>query len=339
MKRVLVARQDNNGDVLLTGPAVRAIATSARVTFLCGPRGAAAAELLPGVAEVIVREAEWIDAEPQAVDAAGTMAFVEAVRARRFDEAIVFTSFHQSPLPLALLLRLAGVPRIGAISEDYPGSLLDVRHKVCDDIHEVERALSLARAMGYELPSGDDARMRMHAVPERVALPFNDYIVVHPGATVPARAWFPERNAALVERLCANGYNVVVTGAASERALTASVAGTHANALDLAGRTSFAQFAAIVRDARVVVSGNTAAAHVASANGTPVVSIFPPTIPARRFSPWMVPFMLLGDQQIACAGCRARSCPVEGQPCLDIVSVDDAVRAVEALAFARAEVA
>ena len=48
-RRVLIARQDNLGDVLLAGPAVRAVAASgAHVTMLCGPRGAAAAELLPG---------------------------------------------------------------------------------------------------------------------------------------------------------------------------------------------------------------------------------------------------------------------------------------------------
>src|SRR5204862_226139 len=74
----------------------------------------------------------------------------------RADAAVVLTSFHQSPLPLALLLRMAGVRRIGAISADYPGSLLDVRHQVDDDRHEVERSLSLAAAMGFRLPPGDE---------------------------------------------------------------------------------------------------------------------------------------------------------------------------------------
>jgi ADP-heptose:LPS heptosyltransferase len=234
---------------------------------------------------------------------------------------------------------MAGVPRIGAISIDYPGSLLDVRHHVGDDIHEVERALSLAAAMGYELPRGDDARMQLAKVPRRSGVRFADYVVVHPGATVPARAWFPERNAQLVERLCAGGYNVVVTGSRSEMALTRAVAGAHATALDVGGRTTFERFAAIVRDASVVVSGNTAAAHVASAVGTAVVSIFPPTIPALRFRPWMVPYRLLGDQHIACAGCRARACPIPGQPCLDVVGVDDVVRAIGELLPVPAEVA
>ena len=92
------------------------------------------------------------------------------------------------------------VARIGAISVDYPGSLLDVRHAVREDIHEVERALSLAGAMGYALPSSDDARLLLHDLPRGTAYAFADYVVVHPGATVPARAWFPERNAHSWER-------------------------------------------------------------------------------------------------------------------------------------------
>ena len=62
---VLAVRLDNEGDVLLTGPAIRAIAARARfVTLLCGPRGRAAAELLPGVDSILEVRAPWIDPEP-----------------------------------------------------------------------------------------------------------------------------------------------------------------------------------------------------------------------------------------------------------------------------------
>jgi len=329
MKRVLAVRQDNNGDVMLIGPALRAVATQASVSLLCGPRGAAAAGLMPGVSDVIVWEAAWIDAEPRTVCADDVGGFVADVRDRRFDEAIIFTSFHQSPLPTALLLRMANVPRVGAISVDYPGSLLDVRHFVHDDMHEVERALSLANAMHYTLPPKDDGRLAICNVPAETKIGVSDYVVVHPGATVPARAWSPERNAELVRRLAFEGRDVIVTGSACERALTAFVAGQNVGAIDLGGETSFAEFAAIVRDASVVVTGNTSAAHVAAATQTPVVSIFPPTIPALRFRPWMVEHILLGDQEAPCAGCRARACPIEGQPCLSNVTVDVVLNALQ----------
>ncbi len=51
---VLVVRADSMGDVLLTGPAIRAVAAGAeRVVLLCSPQGRAAASLLPGVDELV----------------------------------------------------------------------------------------------------------------------------------------------------------------------------------------------------------------------------------------------------------------------------------------------
>ncbi len=332
MKRILAVRQDNNGDVLLAGPAVRALrAGSDAVTFLCGPRGESAARLLPAVDDVIVWEAAWIDAQPKSVSARNVDAFVGQIHGGRFDEAVIFTSFHQSPLPMALLLRLAGIARIGAISVDYPGSLLDVRHRVDENIHEVERALSLVAAMGYALPGGDDARLQICGLPDETRFG-RGYVVVHPGCTVPARAWSREGNRRLVEALVECGYDVIVTGGPDEVALTSDVVHRNARVRDLGGTTTFAQFAAIVRDAAVVVCGNTAAAHVASATGTPVVEVFAPTVPFARFRPWGVPYAVFGDQDIACSGCRARTCPIPGQPCLRDVTPEALVRAVQSFA-------
>ena len=283
---------------------------------------------------MIVFEAAWIEANPHAVERAQVDAFVARVAALRIDEAVIFTSFHQSPLPAALLLRLAGVPRIGAISEDYPGALLDVRHRgIPDDLHEVERALSLARAAGYELPPHDEGRLAMRVAERNPVARRETYVVVHPGATVPARAWSADANRALVAALAGRGEHVVVTGGAAERALCAYVAGDEAT--NLAGATDFVTLARVIADASAIVVGNTGAAHVAAAVGTPVVSLFPPTIPAARFRPWLVPHVLLGDQQIACRGCRARVCPFEGQPCLGGVRVDDVLAALAALRAAR----
>jgi len=319
---VLAVRLDNDGDVLLTGPAIRALAAAAdRLTLLCGPRGAAAARLLPGVDEVVVHRAEWIDPDPPPVDRTATLALVDRIAALGVDRAVVFTSFHQSPLPTALLLRLAGVGWVGAISEDYPGSLLDLRHRgLDDDLHEVERALSLAAAAGAPAPPGDDGRLAVLPVPDVTGLvPAGGYVVVHPGASVPARAWAPGHARGLVADLTAGGTDVVVTGGPGETALTACVAGgarPPGRVVDLGGRTTLAQLAGVLAGARAVVVGNTGPAHLAAAVGAPVVSLFAPTVPAARWRPWRTPLRLL-HRPVPCAGCRARTCPVPGHPCLD----------------------
>jgi ADP-heptose:LPS heptosyltransferase len=332
MTHVLAVRLDNDGDVLLAGPAIRALAHGAdRVTLLCGPRGRQAAELLPAVDELLVWRAPWIDPEPAPVERADVDALVDRLAALRIDAAVVFGSFHQSPLPTALVLRMAGVPFVAATSVDYPGSLLDVRHRIPDDVHEVERSLDLAASAGFALPPGDDGALAIRRDPD-AAHGRGDHVVVHPGASVPARAWGAERNAGLVRALVAAGRRVVVTGAPGEEALTARVSGRPSERVaDLGGRTSLAELAEVLASARCVVVGNTGPAHLAAAVGTPVVSLYAPTVPAVRWRPWRVPHELL-YADVPCAGCRARNCPVAGHPCLGEVTVDDVLAAVERLA-------
>lgn len=335
LPHTLVARMDSAGDVLLQGPAIRAVAAgSRRVTMLCSPRGQAAAEVLPCVDEVLVYPAEWIDPEPRPVDRDDVLALVDRLAGLDVDGAVVFTSFHQSALPLALLLRMAGVPRIGAISEDYPGSLLDVRHRLDDDVHEVERSLSLAAAMGFALPLGDAGRLSVlrtrRLPPEAAAL--TPYVAVHPGADAPARAWSPDRHAELVRLLLAGGRRVIVTGSPYEAELCAAVAGRpRSGLLNLGGRTDLPDLAEVLAAAEVVICGNTGPAHLAAAVGRPVVSLFAPVVPPVRWRPWGIPYVLLGRQDAPCAGTRARECPVPGHPCLDGVEPREVLTAVEAL--------
>ncbi len=333
--RVLVARLDSAGDVLLSGPAVRAVAASgARVSYLCSPRGAQAARLLPGVDEVLENRAPWIDAHPEPATREVADRLIGSLCQAEPDEMIIFTSWHQSPLPLALLARMVGVPRISAISVDYPGSLLDVRHRVDDDLHEVERNLSLAKAAGYPLPAGDHRGLEVVSLRGRPPWLPDRYVAVHPGAAAPARTWSPKRFGELVAFLADTGQRVVVTGGPDETVLTAQVCGAHLgtpSVMDLGGGTDLAALAAVLAGADMLVTGNTGPAHLAAAVGTPVVSIYPPTVPAERWRPWMVPYKLVGDQGIACRGCRAVECPVPGHPCVDQLAVEDVLRAMRPL--------
>jgi ADP-heptose:LPS heptosyltransferase len=169
----------------------------------------------------------------------------------------------------------------------------------------------------------------MRIAPHNVLGNIGRYVVVHPGATVPARAWSEASNAALVHALVRDGYRVVVTGSMNERQLCERVAGRFGT--NLAGRTDFAMLGRVIADAAAIVVGNTGAAHVAAAVGTPVVSIFAPTIPASRFRPWAVDHVLLGDQEIACRGCRARVCPRGDHACVARITIDDVRKALQSL--------
>jgi ADP-heptose:LPS heptosyltransferase len=340
---LLVARLDNAGDVLLAGPSIRAAASSGKVTVLCGPAGAEAARLLPGVDDVWTFDAPWVPLDARVFDRDAVDALLTRLAESPVDEAAVLTSAHQSPLPLALLLRLAGVPRIGAVSDDHPGTLLDVRLRGTDDrptatptvgaLHEVERSVALLREMGHRLPAGDDGRLAVRHDRLGPPLDVDPYVVVHPGASVPARGIEPARAAAAVSALVDDGWHVAVTGARGERELTAEVAGDpHPLVTDLGGALDLAGLAGVLRGAAAAVSGNTGPGHLAAAVGTPVVSVFAPVVPAVQWAPWGVPVVVLGDQTIECAGCRCRTCPLPGQPCLDPATPEAVVAAVRHLA-------
>jgi ADP-heptose:LPS heptosyltransferase len=294
--------------------------------------------MLPGVTELHTWPCPWIINPAPAATEELSNGLIGFVRNSRIEEAVILTSFHQSPLPLALLLRAAGVQRITGASTDYAGSLLDVRLKPGEDFPEdqpeVVRALGIAQAAGYELPQGDDGRLHINTPADPGELvdelsKNGQYIVVHPGAAAPARAWPALHHAAAVELLEAYGHRVVVTGGTGETSLTATVAGPSAR--NLGGKTDLRTLAAVLKGAAVVVTGNTGPAHLAAAVGTPVVCLFAPVVPAIRWAPYGVPLELLGDQEAACRNTRARNCPVPGHPCLSSVTPEQVLEAVERL--------
>lgn len=335
MSTALVARLDSAGDVLITGPAVRAVAAAHdRLVFLAGPRGRAAAELLPGIDEIIEWQAPWVDFDSPGLTADHVDSLVKQLRDQRLDRAFILTSYHQSPLPLALICRMASVPWIAGISEDYPGTLLDVRHHVADGVPEPLRALSLVEAGGVRLPPNDDGRLRIRpvdALPTHLrALIGNDpFVAFHPCAAVPARMPSARRSAGMVAALAAAGHRVVVTGSEAEFGVAEQVSG--GVAVNLAGRTSMSELAAVYAAARVVIAPNTGPAHLAAAVGAPVVSLFAPVVPAAQWKPMGLPVVVLGDQDAPCRNSRARRCPVPNHPCLDGITDAELLEAINQL--------
>src|SRR5437868_2053500 len=236
VKRVLAIRLDNLGDVLVTTPALHAIKTSlpaATLTLLTSPVGAQVARLNSDLDDVIVYQAPWKDPWhklPQ--DSQREQQMIATIRERRFDGAIIFTSFRQSSLPAAYLCYLAEIPLRVAASIDGPGSLLTTRHKHPERMmHEVERGLDLVGSLGISTTERDlvlkvpDEAVAdvMNPVPTGAVHGLNErhpLVVVHPGCSMPARTYPWEMYAEVIDLLVEQlGAFVVVTGAEDERAL------------------------------------------------------------------------------------------------------------------------
>jgi Glycosyltransferase family 9 (heptosyltransferase) len=129
----------------------------------------------------------------------------------------------------------------------------------------------------------EDLRLR-----PRPGRPGDGPVVVHPGAGFVARRWPAGRWAAVGRALAAAGHPVVVTGSADEAPACAAVAAGVPGARDLCGRLDLEGLAAVVGDARLVLSGDTGTAHLATALGLPSVTLFGPT-PPRWWGPGIDP--------------------------------------------------
>ena len=328
-RRVAVLRLDNAGDVILAGPVFRALRAAlprAKLLLVASPHGAAAAELLPWVDEVLVWRAVW-------QDAAGAMPFdpareseaIDQLRAVGADAAIILTSFSQTPFAAGYACYLAGIPiRVGhaelfgggVLSHPIPGPAPD---------HQAERDIHLLRGVGV-VPAGDQLEARVPALVgaevasrlREAGIPDGEPIVVAPGATCSARRYDPAAfglaAAGLRSRI---GRPIVILGGASERQLGEAVVASVPDAIDFVGETSLAEAAGIVASAGLVLTNNTLAMHLAEAFLRPVVVAYAGTDRESEWAPRRTAHVLLHEPTV-CAPCRLFDCPFVGHPCLDI---------------------
>jgi lipopolysaccharide heptosyltransferase II len=350
-RNILAVRLDAMGDVLMTGPALRALKAGLpgrRLSLLTSPAGAAAAQLLPDLDEVIVYAAPWMKATPTPSDSSNDHAMIQTLADRRFDGAVVFTVYSQNPLPAALLCYLANIPRRMAYCRENPYHLLTDRvvetepeHHVR---HEVRRQLDLVGEIGCRLR---DERMRLALTPEMRRLgrrilaeagiePSSRWVLLHPGASAPSRKYPPEMFLEAAQVLVREqDVRFLVTGSPSERdAVDVIAKGLGDSARVWIGGSSLAEFAALVDLAPVVLTNNTGPAHLAAALQTPVVDLYALTNP--QHTPWMTPARVL-NADVPCKWCYKSVCPEQHNDCLRKVPPSAVADAVSELLADRPE--
>src|SRR5215207_4366245 len=107
VRRLLVVRLDNLGDVLMATPAIAALRAGlagVHITLLCSPSGAAVVPHLDDVDQALVAEVAWMKSAEAAGDAPlgrREAVLVERLAAGAFDAAVIFTTCTQSALPAA----------------------------------------------------------------------------------------------------------------------------------------------------------------------------------------------------------------------------------------------
>lgn len=157
------------------------------------------------------------------------------------------------------------------------------------------------------------------------------YVVLAPGANWPNKRWPTSHFAELADYLHQKGILSLMIGGPADKALADEIrAQTNVAILDLIGKTSLKQLAWVIKNARVMVGGDTGPMHLSVAVSTPTVAIMGPT-DAQRNGPYGNGHKALIAPR-ECAGCWRRKCK-KGLDCLDAVFVKDVVQAVNAVFY------
>ena len=263
-----------------------------------------------------------------------------SLRARGYRQAIVLPNSLKS----ALIPFFAGIPhRTGWRGEMRYGLLNDVR--VLDKARYplmIERFAALAYKGGAELP-GPLPWPQLVANPElaataRVQFGLNDnkpVLALCPGAEFgPSKRW-PERHyAAVAQAMIEAGWQVWLFGSANDRAVCEMIRDSLPQALrdhchDLAGKTALSQAIDLLSVADGVVSNDSGLMHVAAALGRALVVLYGSTSPG--FTPPLAKDVEVLSIPVDCGPCFQRECPLGHHKCLEDISADRVLTALQRL--------
>jgi ADP-heptose:LPS heptosyltransferase len=148
------------------------------------------------------------------------------------------------------------------------------------------------------------------------------YACIHPGSRLASRRWPPERFAEIGDRLALAGLTIVLTGSASEAALTAAVRkAMRMPCLDLTGKTDLGALAVLIGDSRIIVCNDTGVSHIAAAAATPSIVIASGSDP-ERWAPLNRSRHRLLHFPVSCRPCAHESCPLPEHLCAQNVTVE-----------------
>ena len=332
----MVVRTDRIGDLVLSTPVPEAIKShypESLVSMIVSPYAADVIRGNPHIDEVMID-----DTGNKNKGIRGFFVFLGEIRRRKFDVAILL-----KPTPrLALLLFLSGVKhRIGTGFRLYQ-ILFNQKvymHRKVNLKHEAEYNLEMLRPLGiipqkiipkvYVAPPEEDFANEIFN--EFKITPEDPVVAIHPGSgnsslNLPAKR-FAEVADGLVEKINAR---IIFTGSDKEKNLLDSIKNKmQYESINLAGKTSIPQLAAVLQKCDVLICNSTGPMHLAAASGTSTVAIFSPVFSAGpiRWGPYGEGHQVILPPVPVCFECKPKSCP--HYDCMEKIKADQIISKVE----------
>lgn len=330
----LVIQTSFLGDTVLTTPLIAELARRGPVDVVTTPASAALLRNHPFVRSVIAYDKRGRDR--------GMFGFLRtAVRLRRLRHEAAYLA--QGSVRSGALALAAGVRQRVGFASSAGRRFYNVKVDYREDLHHAARLLRLA------VPASEiatrDIRPRLYpGIPERYSvdrlLAFHEIADDGPPlvALAPASVWATKRwpYYADLATLLRGRARVVVLGAQEDATLAEEVrVAAGGDGFSAAGTLSLLGSAELIRRCSVVVTNDSAPQHLASAVGTPTISIFGPTVPQFGFGPLSEGSMTMGLDSLACRPCDRhgpRRCPLRHWKCMrEIGAADVAARVFDIL--------
>jgi heptosyltransferase-2 len=214
-----------------------------------------------------------------------------------------------------------------------------------EDTPVAERFFDAARDLEIE-PDGGPPEFFLNPEAEQYAATWltraqlggaRPFVAFAPGASQATKRWPLDYWVSLVKRVINTGADAVLVGGAPDGALATEIAARGSKrAVSAAGVLSLQVTGAVLRRAAALVTGHTAAMHMAIAVGTPVVAIAGPTVRAFGYYPYNAARAIVLERDLPCRPCArdgGPECPLQHHFCMREIA-PDAVFAALARALA-----
>lgn len=351
IRRVLVIKLRHHGDVLLTSPVFSVLAQAlpqAELDALVYEDTREMLSLHPAIHEVLGVGRNWKRLGLTA-QLRQEWRLLQALRARRYDLIVHLTEHWRGAWLCRLLkprwsvgpaMRQRGKRWKRAFSHRYDHPKNALRHVVEANLDALRRIGIQPGAAERQLSlvPGAAAVQRIQEWRQQQGLADQTFIHIHPASRWFFKCWSTDGMAALVARLQAAGWPVVLSAApdAAELALVEAIQTGLARlgapaAHSLAGQLQLKELAALTAQARLFIGVDSAPMHMAAAVGTPVVALFGPS-GERQWGPWGVPMRVVSSTRHPCRPCGIDGCGGgKVSDCLMSLGVDAVWHAVTAL--------
>lgn len=336
----LVLQTSFLGDLVLTTPLIAALAERGTVDVVTTPAGAPLLANHPAVRQVIVYDKRRSDA-----GLAGVWRLARQLRANRYDAALCA----QGSARTAALARLAGIPRVVGFTTSGGKWLYTERVPYSKGAHHAARLLQLAGPAAAASGNADagraDSAVQPHLYPGPTEQREVDQLLhdvprdgAHLLALAPGSIWGTKRwphFPALAARL-APVYRIVIVGGQEDAPLAAEIARVAGpeRVVDATGRLSLLASAELLGRCAAIVTNDSAPQHLASAMGTPTLTIYGPTVPAFGFGPLAPRHAVAEPHGLPCRPCDGHGpqrCPLVHWRCMQEQAVGDIEGAVHEL--------